>query len=161
MYVSPNGNVDLKIYFNVCQNFSEDCSLAAPTDEPPPDSNMCSSVWNYFTFPCVASCVRQISSTYIISLRTGDTASWWQDRQSTYNVTLSRVRETTVPMKKQYVLYILCVYICVCVALVIQDAERMRRIFICGLSGSTIFFHIISLTERFFGKKLSNIKCVF
>jgi hypothetical protein len=34
---------------------------------------------------------------------------------------------------------------CVFVALVIQHAKRMRRIIvICGLSGSTIFFHIVS-----------------
>jgi hypothetical protein len=33
---------------------------------------------------------------------------------------------------------------CVSVALAIQHAKRMRRIVICGLSDSTIFFHIIS-----------------
>jgi len=33
---------------------------------------------------------------------------------------------------------------CVSVALVIQQAMRMRRIVICGLSGSALFFHIIS-----------------
>jgi hypothetical protein len=31
---------------------------------------------------------------------------------------------------------------CIFVALVIQQAMRMRRIFICGLSGPTVFFHI-------------------
>ena len=38
------------------------------------------------------------------------------------------------------------------VALVIQHAKRMRRIDICVLSRSTVFFHIISLTTIFSGK---------
>jgi hypothetical protein len=47
------------------------------------------------------------------------------------------------------------------VALGIQHAMRMRRIVICGLSGSTIFVHITQ-TARFFGKKrLLNIKRMF
>ena len=32
---------------------------------------------------------------------------------------------------------------CVSVALGIQHAKLLRRIFVCGLSGCTIFFHII------------------
>jgi len=31
----------------------------------------------------------------------------------------------------------------VCVALGIQNAMRMRYIIICGLCGSTLFFHIV------------------
>ena len=54
-------------------------------------------------------------------------------------VTLSSVRLSILPCKKYYTF-------CVPVALVIQHAMRMRRYYavICGLSGSTIFFHIVS-----------------
>jgi hypothetical protein len=37
---------------------------------------------------------------------------------------------------------------CVFVALGIQHAMPMRHIVICGLSVSTIFFHIISLMQK-------------
>jgi hypothetical protein len=33
---------------------------------------------------------------------------------------------------------------CIFVALIIQHAMRMRHVVICGLSGSTLFFYIIS-----------------
>jgi hypothetical protein len=46
------------------------------------------------------------------------------------------------------------------VALVNQHANRMRRN-VCGLSASTIFFHIISQTAQFSRKTLLNITCVF
>jgi hypothetical protein len=43
---------------------------------------------------------------------------------------------------------------CVFVALGIQQAMRMRQIVIYGLSGSKVFFHIISQTARFSKKKV-------
>jgi hypothetical protein len=41
---------------------------------------------------------------------------------------------------------IVCVCVCarVCVALFIQRAERRRHIFISGLCGSAVFFHVVS-----------------
>ena len=47
------------------------------------------------------------------------------------------------------------------VALVIQHAKRMRRIFVCGLSGCTIFFTHCLINGTIFGKKSLNIKRVF
>ena len=53
-----------------------------------------------------------------------------QERQCTYNVTLSRARVHTVAVEKQCVLHNLSV--CVFVALVNQHAMRMRHVVICG-----------------------------
>jgi hypothetical protein len=54
-----------------------------------------------------------------------------------------RVRETNVIVEKQEsITYSKCVS----VALVIQHEKRMRRIITCSLSGSAIFFNIISQT---------------
>jgi hypothetical protein len=59
---------------------------------------------------------------------------------------MRRIRETIVAVKKQYYIFWEresdreCV--CVCVVLVIQHAKSMRRIIICDVSGSAIFFYI-------------------
>ena len=56
------------------------------------------------------------------------------------NVILRRVRVTIVAVKKG----ISITYSeCISAATVIQQATRMRHIVICGLSGFTIFLHII------------------
>ena len=48
-----------------------------------------------------------------------------------------------------------CIFrVCVYIALGTQYAMRMHHIFICGLSDSTIRFHIISQTVRFWWEKM-------
>jgi hypothetical protein len=50
---------------------------------------------------------------------------------------------------------------CESVILVIQHVKRKHHIVICGLSGSTTFFHIISFNGTMCGKMLMNLTCVF
>ena len=60
-----------------------------------------------------------------------------------HNVTQGRFRATTVAVEIG-----VTHYECVFVALGIQHALRVRDFVICGLLGSTIFFHNISQTAR-------------
>ena len=67
-----------------------------------------------------------------------------------YNVTLRRVRVTTVACGKA----ISITYsVCVSVALVIRHAMRVRLIVICGLAGCTIFFPQYLINGTIFGSK--------
>jgi hypothetical protein len=63
-----------------------------------------------------------------------------QEQACAYKVTLGRIQANIIIVEKQCVAYSGCVY----VALATQHAMRMRYIFVYGLPGSTIFFHIIS-----------------
>jgi len=74
-----------------------------------------------------------------------------------YNVTLSRVRVTIVPVKKALTIIHSD---SVSVLLNIRHAMRMHHIFICRLSGSTIFFHMISKMARFSKRVIEHKMCV-
>ena len=74
-------------------------------------------------------------------------------------VTLRHVRATFVTVEKSIsVTYSEFMF----VAFGIQHSLRMRIFVICGLSGSTLFFHIVSYNGTIFGKKFTDHKmCVF
>jgi len=65
-----------------------------------------------------------------------------QERRCTNTITLGCVRVTLLQWKSNNTS--ITHYECVFVALLIQHAKRLRHIVICGLSGSTVFYHIIS-----------------
>ena len=71
-----------------------------------------------------------------------------QDTHCTCNLTLRRVHATIVVVGKQWVLHI----VCVCVALGIQGAMRLRNIIVCGLPRS-IIVSTLSQKGTIFGKK--------
>ena len=74
-----------------------------------------------------------------------------QERQRTYNVTLRRVRATTLQLKSsKYYPFRQRVF----AVLGIQNGMRMRHTVICNLSGSAIFFHITFKRQQFRKKKL-------
>jgi hypothetical protein len=84
--------------------------------------------------------VRYVTCRNLNNFATGFVSAVTTDRQFTYNVTMRRVRATTVVVKKQSVLNSLSVF----ADLGIQHAMCMRHIVICGLSSSSICFHVTS-----------------
>ena len=79
-----------------------------------------------------------------------------RDRHCTYNVTLRRVRVTIFAAEKNTITYSECMF----VALGIQHAMRMRHIVICGLAGTTKFFHIPPKRHDFRKDFIEHKRCV-
>ena len=73
-----------------------------------------------------------------------------------YNITLRCVRAIVVAVGAIGITYSQCVF----VALGIQHAVHIYHIVICGMSGSTIFFLIISQAALFWGGDPENKMCV-
>ena len=73
-----------------------------------------------------------------------------QDRQCTYNVTVTRILVTTVEVEKQkYYIF----RVCVCsLSYPARNAHEPYYTAICGLPRFTMFLHIISQSDRFSGK---------
>jgi hypothetical protein len=62
-----------------------------------------------------------------------------QDTQCMYSITLNSICATIITVEKLSITHSECMFVALC----IQHAMRMRHFTICGLSGSTVFFHII------------------
>ena len=80
-----------------------------------------------------------------------------QDRRYTYNVTLRRVRVTSVTVRKKSVLNIMRMCLCSLLVLVFRHANFIFSasycIVVCGLSGSTEFFPHYHINGTTFEKK--------
>jgi len=70
-----------------------------------------------------------------------------QDRQCMCNALLRHVSINIVATNEIYITYSECVCVCVCVCVCSPSYSACKAYvpyFHCGLSGSTIFFHIIA-----------------
>ena len=75
-----------------------------------------------------------------------------------YYVTMWRVRITTVTVKKPDVLQIMSVYLCILSLVICMQAHASYYIAICGLSGYTLLFHIISPKTARFSESITECK---